>query len=116
MTNTTRLHKTIEFLSAKMQEQSEKIDKPAYGILGRSQYDNLVGMCFLFDLAMKIIWLCEDILKSDEDIEQREPLKIDLLMSSIYEPYVRRMQYFFAYSGHKQCKIYKNNYGVHIGS
>lgn len=99
MTNRTRLHKTIAFLSAKMQEQSEKIKTPAYGILTQQQYENIVRMNYMYDLAMKIIWLCENILELDAptEIEDREQLKIDLLMSSLYEPYTRRMEYFFAY-------------------
>ena len=97
MSNRTRLHKAITFISAKIQEQGEKISKPAYGMLTQSQYENIVKMCFLFDLSLKIIWLCEDILKSDPDIEDREPLKIELLMSRLYEPYSRTLSYFYSY-------------------
>lgn len=99
MTNTTRLHKAISFLSAKMQELAAKVKTPAYGILAQSQYESVIRMHYMFDLAMKIIWLCENILELDAptEIEDREPLKIDLLMSSLYEPYTRRMEYFFAY-------------------
>lgn len=97
MTNETRLHKIITFVSEKIQEQGEKVAKPLYGGLTKNDYDNIIRMHYLFDIALKIIWLCEDILQSDPDIEDREPLKIELLMTRLYEPYSRTLSYFYSY-------------------
>jgi hypothetical protein len=51
----------------------------------------------MYDVALKIIRLCTEILKNDSEIEEREPLKIDLLMSKMYEPYSMTLSYFYSY-------------------
>ena len=97
MTNRDRLLKVINFLSEKTKEYCGRVSFPLYDTLTKSQWENCRSVHYIYDVAMKIIWLCIDIINSDKELEEHEPLKIDLLMTRLYEPYSMTLGYFYSY-------------------
>lgn len=99
MTNRTRLQKVISFLSQKTNELYSSVAFPAFDRLTKDNADSIRILHHIFDVAMKIIWLCQDILSHEDTkaIEDREQLKIDLLMTRIYEPYLITFEAFYSY-------------------
>lgn len=97
MTNRDRLLKVISFLSEKTKEYCGRVSFPLYDTLSKSQWENCRSVYYIYDIAMKIIGLCADIISNDKELEEHEPLKIDLLMTRMYEPYSMTLSSFYSY-------------------
>lgn len=97
MTNKDRLLKVISFLSEKTKEYCGRVSFPLYDTLSKSQWENCRSVYYIYDIAMKIIGLCADIISNDKELEEHEPLKIDLLMTRMYEPYSMTLSSFYSY-------------------
>lgn len=97
MTNRDRLLKVISFLSEKTKEYCGRVSFPLYDTLTKSQWENCRSVHYIYDIAMKIIGLCMDIISNDKEIEENRPLQIDRLMTRLYEPYSMTLSSFYSY-------------------
>lgn len=97
MTNRDRLLKVLSFLSEKTKEYCGRVSFPLYNSLTKSEWENCRSVHYIYDIAMKIINLITDIISNDRELEEHEPLKIDLLMTRLYEPYSMTLASFYSY-------------------
>lgn len=95
MTNRENLLNTIKFVSWKCNELNEKVEFPHYDTQTRDQWTNACSLHHIHEVAAKITGVCADILTNETDIEEKEELKTELLLSRVYQPYGQTLDIFY---------------------
>ena len=77
----------------------EKMEYPIYDTLTREQWHNCGTLHHIHEVASKITSLCVDIYENTpiSELEEREELKTDLLISRTYQPYGQTLDLFYYY-------------------